>query len=193
MWLWKPAVEPVLDATELAASRRIWCVTNGLMSLAPIHAAGDHSKGSTANTLSRIVSSYVSSSKALSYARKLIPSVTLLDEVLLVTMENTSGHQSLNVKAEEVVLRKIFDGRLQVLPQPSCVEVLDAMPGKPIIHLACRRYLSADYRPQVDSCLKMTRVQRSYLFQASSASQFPMPRLPIFPRARLLSFPWAST
>jgi hypothetical protein len=143
MWLWRTAVEPVLDATELTVSRRIWWVTNGLMSLAPIHAAGDHSKGSTANTLSRAVSSYVSSLKALSYARKLISPVALQGKMLLVTMENTPGHQPLNVQAEESVLRAIFGEKLQVLSQPSCAEVLKAMPGKSIVHLACHGYKSA--------------------------------------------------
>lgn len=181
MWLWQSAVRPVLDATELTASRRVWWVTSGLMALAPIHAAGDHSKGSTANTLSRVVSSYISSLKALSYARKLTPSIHTVGDiskgsttntfsrfvssyisplnplsfgrklspsmeqerrVLLVTMNHTPGHQSLNVIAEESVLQATFKGNLQILPQPSCTEVLDAMPGKSIVHMACHGHMS---------------------------------------------------
>ncbi|CUS11099.1 unnamed protein product, partial [Tuber aestivum] len=49
--------------------KRIWWIGVGQLSVAPFHAAGDHTRGSTCNTLSRAISTYIPTIKALTYAR----------------------------------------------------------------------------------------------------------------------------
>lgn len=76
LWLWKVAVEPVFQELGFEAVKdssklpRIWWIGVGPMARAPFHAAGDHSPRSTNNTISRAISSYIPTIKALSYARQ---------------------------------------------------------------------------------------------------------------------------
>ncbi|KAG8525775.1 uncharacterized protein KY384_000535 [Bacidia gigantensis] len=142
-WLWDVAVKPVLDKTTLTESKRIWWMTNGLMALAPLHAAGNHAKGSRDNTLSHVISSYISSFKALAYARKKpIPvSPPPAQRFLLLAMANTPGHLPLKVEAEEKILNHHFGAQLTAKPQPTTSEVLALLPHYPIIHLACHGHL----------------------------------------------------
>lgn len=87
LWLWEVAVEPVFETLGLVAINdpvrmgdpvaisdcklpRVWWIGVGPLAMAPFHAAGDHSIGSTRNTLSRAISSYIPTIKALSYARE---------------------------------------------------------------------------------------------------------------------------
>lgn len=87
LWLWEVAVEPVFEGLGLIAIGdpvpagdpvavnncklpRVWWIGVGPLAMAPFHAAGDHSIGSTRNTLSLAISSYISTIKALSYARE---------------------------------------------------------------------------------------------------------------------------
>lgn len=76
LWLWEVAVEPVLTELRFDAVKdssmlpRIWWIGVGTLAKAPFHAAGDHSHGSTNNTMSRAMSSYIPTIKALSYARE---------------------------------------------------------------------------------------------------------------------------
>ncbi|RPA89920.1 HCP-like protein [Choiromyces venosus 120613-1] len=64
MWLWDVAVGPVLERFESSGAilsggvdetnlKRIWWIGVGQLSTAPFHAAGDHSRRSTCNTLRR--------------------------------------------------------------------------------------------------------------------------------------------
>lgn len=76
LWLWEVAVEPVLTELRFDAVKdssmlpRVWWIGVGTLAKAPFHAAGDHSHGSTNNTISRVMSSYIPTIKALSYARE---------------------------------------------------------------------------------------------------------------------------
>ncbi|CUS09065.1 unnamed protein product [Tuber aestivum] len=81
LWLWDVAVGPVFDHLEASPTyisdgdhktnlKRIWWIGVGQLSMAPFHAAGDHSPGSTRNTISQAISSYIPTIKALSYARQ---------------------------------------------------------------------------------------------------------------------------
>lgn len=142
-WLWDVAVKSVLNKTKLTASKRIWWMTNGLMALAPLHAAGNHDKGSKENTLSYAISSYISSFKALSYARKMRKHNVKARKVLLVTMADTPGHQSLNIQAEKQALQNSFGPQLTVKAQPTGADVLSLLPSYSIIHLACHGYFSS--------------------------------------------------
>lgn len=94
LWLWEVAVEPVLEELGLGPASeselpRIWWIGVGLLASAPFHAAGDHSRGSTRNTLSRAISSYTPTLKALSYARQKKLDLGQDSRLLLVTMPTT--------------------------------------------------------------------------------------------------------
>lgn len=94
LWLWDVAVEPVLEELGLGAVDeselpRIWWIGVGLLATAPFHAAGDHSRGSTRNTLSRAISSYTPTLKALSYARQKKLDLGQDSRLLHVTMPTT--------------------------------------------------------------------------------------------------------
>lgn len=94
LWLWEVAVEPVLEelnfhAVDQSELPRIWWMGVGDLATAPFHAAGDHSRGSTRNTLSRAISSYTPTLKALSYARQKKLDLGPAPRLLLVTMATT--------------------------------------------------------------------------------------------------------
>lgn len=146
-WLWDVAVEPVLDELEFGPVfddsnlPRIWWIGVGPLGMAPFHAAGDHSSGSTRNTISRAISSYVSTIKALSYARQ--KKFELLNSpeagLLLVTMATTPGCGSLvNAIQEARDIAHIAPGRATLwLDRPSTAEVLQHLPAYHAIHFAC--------------------------------------------------------
>lgn len=94
LWLWEVAVEPVLEelnfhAVDESELPRIWWIGVGDLATAPFHAAGNHSRGSTRNTISRAISSYTPTLKALSYARQKKLDLGPDSRLLLVTMATT--------------------------------------------------------------------------------------------------------
>lgn len=77
LWLWEVAVGPVFGELGFTAAGngvadlpRVWWIGVGPLAMAPFHAAGDHSRGSTRNTISQAISSYTPTIKTLSYARQ---------------------------------------------------------------------------------------------------------------------------
>lgn len=108
LWLWEVAVGPVFETLGFVAINdpapvsdsvptsdcklpRVWWIGVGPLAMAPFHAAGDHSIGSTRNTLSHAISSYIPTIKALSYTReKRLELLSNQDSrLLLVTMPTT--------------------------------------------------------------------------------------------------------
>jgi CHAT domain-containing protein len=150
LWLWTVAVKPVLKHLGLLEYQeerpgqlpKVWWVGSGLMALAPIHAAGDHSPNSKENTLSHVVSSYASTIKALAYSRQQpwAPLQNKGSKVLVVSMPNTPGHSNLNVSEELEAIRKATESKAQVLQRPTKQEVLDVLADKAITHFACHGY-----------------------------------------------------
>ncbi|KAF8541463.1 CHAT domain-containing protein [Trichophaea hybrida] len=162
-WLWAVAVEPILDELELDGSddtnqTHIWWIGVGALSRAPFHAAGYHTPGSLQNTMSRAISSYIPTIKALSYARQ--KEFTLLDrladdankaemhasasdnQLLLITMQSTQGSQSSalpGVKQEANRILAVLPHGMSapVLEQPSARDVLQRLRFSSIIHFAC--------------------------------------------------------
>ncbi|KAH6722775.1 CHAT domain-containing protein, partial [Leptodontidium sp. MPI-SDFR-AT-0119] len=135
--LWTSIVKPVLDATRLTESRRVWWITTGLAGRAPLHAAGNHSAGSTENTGSNVVSYYISSFKALRYARQRRNREAPRRNMLLVTMQsNPTPHKDLDTRYEE----EVFGPFLTHLPQPSPSVVLDSLPHYSFVHFACHGF-----------------------------------------------------
>ncbi|RPB04291.1 hypothetical protein L873DRAFT_1667734 [Choiromyces venosus 120613-1] len=174
-WLWDAAVGPVFDELKRIGAvgsedpgdtnlKRIWWIGVGKLSMAPFHAAGDHSRGSNRNTLSRAISSYIPTIKALSYARQ--ARFQLFDEYdasspmessekdenarkwntrLLVPMPKTPGATSLPGVDKEV--KYICDStprntiKTTVLNKPIPAKVLDEVRHHNIVHFACHGVL----------------------------------------------------
>ncbi|KAI0379236.1 CHAT domain-containing protein [Hypomontagnella monticulosa] len=140
-WLWRTAVKPILDATQLTDSKRIWWITTGLIGRAPLHAAGYHTEGSTENTMSRVISSYVSSFKVLRFSRGRATSTPVLYSMLLVS---ASSHpppfQNIDTSLEIKVAEDIFGDALMHLPQAEPETVLQNIPKYSIAHFACHGF-----------------------------------------------------
>ncbi|KEF52907.1 uncharacterized protein A1O9_10813 [Exophiala aquamarina CBS 119918] len=147
--LWKVIVKPVLSKLGLVGPvgpgeklPHIWWVGGGIMAQVPIHAAGDHSKGSTENTLSHVASSYVTTLKMLQFIRNKPQTLSreVEPKVLVVSMPSTPSHGvSLNV-AEEVAAIKKHVGSwasTKVLERPTKEEVLSEFETCTIVHFAC--------------------------------------------------------
>jgi len=165
LWLWDSAVEPVLERLHINGSEHtnlihIWWIGVGELSKAPFHAAGDHSRGSTRNTISRVISSYIPIIRALLYARQMrislfdpphplpddrsrnqSPSSESNPGILLVTMPSTDGQAPLpGVTTEvngilETLPMQAF--RSKVLERPSSHQVLEELPLNKVMHFAC--------------------------------------------------------
>jgi tetratricopeptide (TPR) repeat protein len=148
-WLWDVAVKPVLEGLAMIrpdrgstvspdALPRIWWMGTGLMSLAPIHAAGYHDGETQDGTLHHVVSSYTSTLRALKYAReKPKPPPSKSARMLVVAMPDTGGQDSLNVAPEVDAVRSVFGGLAVELPRPTKREVLNELPHYSFVHFAC--------------------------------------------------------
>ncbi|GAB1317146.1 hypothetical protein MFIFM68171_07356 [Madurella fahalii] len=142
LWLWKAAVKPILDATDLTSSGRVWWLTTGIAGRAPFHAAGSHAVGSRENTLSRVVSSYTSSLKTLRFSRDKARRSTAATVpgrgMLLVTMsKNPPPHRDLDTQHEESAARDAFGPALEHLSQCDPEAVLERLPRYSVVHFAC--------------------------------------------------------
>ena len=118
-WLWDVAVKPVLNElgfTQMPSHGetwpRVWWVGSGLLSILPIHAAGYHDSTPPETALDRVISSYASTVKSLSYARERVAranQVKLKEKAILVAMPTTPEQKSLPfVETEVEDLRKLF-------------------------------------------------------------------------------------
>lgn len=90
-WLWVVAVGPVFNELAVVdgSMPRIWWIGVGPLAMAPFHAAGDHALGSTDNTISKAISSYIPTIKALSYARERNLQLGSESRLLLITVATT--------------------------------------------------------------------------------------------------------
>ncbi|CUS13391.1 unnamed protein product, partial [Tuber aestivum] len=172
LWLWRVAVGPVFDHLEGSGVfmsdgvhennlKRIWWIGVGQLSMAPFHAAGDHSPGSIRNTISRAISTYIPTIKALSYARQ--KQLQLFEEcdssfsaerskkakilkqrnprLLLVPMPETPGAPELPGVSEEVeyIISSSAKSLIEptLLSGPTPAEVLERIKYNEIVHFAC--------------------------------------------------------
>ncbi|CUS06741.1 unnamed protein product, partial [Tuber aestivum] len=159
LWLWKAAVGHVFDHLEGSGAitsdgvheknlKRIWWIGVGQLSMAPFHAAGDHSPGSTHNTISRAISTYIPTIKALSYARQ--KQLQLFEEskilkkrdprLLLVPMPETPGATKLpGVNKVLYILDSSAKSLIEttLLSGPTPAEVLKRIKHHEIVHFAC--------------------------------------------------------
>ncbi|OHE92593.1 hypothetical protein CORC01_12104 [Colletotrichum orchidophilum] len=138
-WLWDVAVRPILDVTELTSSGRLWWITSGLAGRAPFHAAGPHASGPDESAKSRMRSSYISSFKALKFARERRSASFKRQGMLLVTMStNPPPHHNLNTAYEEEAIKSVFpDGKMHHLAHPDPNTVLEKITDCSFVHFAC--------------------------------------------------------
>lgn len=141
LWLWKSAVQPILQSIDTKSYKRVWWVTSGRAGRAPFHAAGDY-YGETQgdmNTASHVVSSYISSLKALKFARGQNPQHSAGHQMMLVTMsKNPSPHQNLDTRYEEQAINSAFlSGRLLHLKHSDPDTVLSSLSEHSFVHFAC--------------------------------------------------------
>lgn len=153
LWLWNVAVQPVLTALDLYPKPpgtnppgRVWWMAGGLMSLAPVHAAGDHRAGSSDNTHSHVISSYTSTFNALRHARRQSrpASASSRGRILIVAMPDTPGHMSLNVRPEVDAIVDVFGDSVVNMHHPSKSEVLHRLRECDLAHFACHGKCDVD-------------------------------------------------
>lgn len=147
--LWVDAVKPVLQQVGFLAQDqspnqlpRIWWVGGGIMALLPLHAAGDHTPGSSENTLSHTITSYAPTLRSLQYIRSR-PAFTLGEqrpEFLIVSMPTTAGqYRPLEVAEEVASIVKSAGSVTSIthLERPMRQAVLTALESCAIAHFAC--------------------------------------------------------
>ena len=157
-WLWDAAVKPVLNElgfTQMPshdeAWPRVWWVGSGLLNILPIHAAGYHDSTPPETALDRVISSYASTVKSLSYARERVAranQVKVKEKAILVAMPTTPEQNNLpSVETEVEDLRKLFFNAsidTTVMQNPTRAEVLSELPKYAIVHFACHGYPADD-------------------------------------------------
>ncbi|KAH7165304.1 CHAT domain-containing protein, partial [Dactylonectria macrodidyma] len=143
-WLWDEIAEPILNTlgfTDPPVNEwpRVWWIPTGPLAKFPIHAAGNHAKGSSDTVLDRVMSSYSSSVKAIIDGRRRhIPAVTP-DQALLISMKTTPGHSSLPFAAKEIdTIRGLCKtmGLDTVEPPRRKQNIISSMPQCQIFHFA---------------------------------------------------------
>lgn len=152
-WLWDTIAGPCLDGLGYNKPitgdnwPRVWWIPTGPLSHLPLHAAGRHAKGSTDTVLDRVVSSYVSSVKALVHGRQQasrMPPEPVSGSALLVTMENTPNRSQLYFAVEETSVLESLCQPLQLKPirlrQQTRNEVLGQVGASTIFHFAGHGY-----------------------------------------------------
>lgn len=154
LWLWEVAVLPVFEELGFGAVGdedlpRVWWIGVGILAQAPFHAAGDHSSNSTCNTLSRAISSYIPTIKALSYTRQKKLEINSADSrLLMVTMAKTPDTPGPPVKKWKPLVNAMIEaGEIEgvvhpmaavtQLHSPSVTQVLHELPSYHAIHFAC--------------------------------------------------------
>ena len=169
--LWKHAVRPVLEQLGFLGQKdppqslpRIWWVGGGPMALVPLHAAGEHTLGSTENTLSHVTSSYAPTLKALQYSRsRPKPHFTYMNsrselEMVIISMPTTpEGYKALRVTEEVAAAQENSEDwrNITSLDRPSRESALKALEHCDIAHFAC--HATADQLQPMQSALLLGR------------------------------------
>jgi tetratricopeptide (TPR) repeat protein len=147
-WMWDGAVKTILEELNVTKPPadgsdwpRVWWVTAGVLSLLPIHAAGDHQTWGE-SVLDRVISSYALTLKSLVYSREQAakPQPAKQQTALLVAMSNAPDLSSLPyVAAEMEAIQTILPKSVTktVLDRPTDTDVLKQLPSCQIAHFAC--------------------------------------------------------
>jgi tetratricopeptide (TPR) repeat protein len=147
--LWTNAVKLVLQQLGLFGQKkspdtlpRIYWVGGGMMALLPLHAAGDHTPGSTENTISHVISSFVPTLKALQFVQNK-PPFSIRErrpKILIVSMPTTpGGYKPLKVSEEVAAITSHTRSwaSTTALEQPSRESVLNILKSCSIAHFVC--------------------------------------------------------
>lgn len=166
-YLWRKAVAPVLEDLGINTKQgsatdelpRIWWVMSGIMSVFPLHAAGEDWGGESSfeNTASHVISSYIPTIKALQYARD--KNVRNLSEqgqsFLIASMPETERMRPLKVSGEVTAVEQCAASfpvdRIVAVDTPSKELVLEELKSTRIAHFICHGAL--DINNPSDSCL----------------------------------------
>uniref|UniRef100_L2G533 TPR domain-containing protein n=2 Tax=Colletotrichum fructicola (strain Nara gc5) TaxID=1213859 RepID=L2G533_COLFN len=149
-WLWDVAVGPILDFLGFTGTPgegmpwpRVWWIPTGALVRFPLHAAGYHLRRNSDTAMDRVISSYSSSVKAITNARR---QRLLVDgdpesgsNAILVSMSETPKHSSLqHAKREIDEVSKICSsmGLPFEHPENNNRDVLNALDNCKIFHFA---------------------------------------------------------
>ena len=149
-WLWQTVVEPVLSHLKILSSgprqkkpRAYWMGT-GLLTSAPFHAAGTHDGHSSENAMSYVISTYVTSLRALSFTREASLNERTLSELnkrlLIVDAPSPHGASALpavNKELGQLVKTATPYTTVMHLPSATPAEVLRELPLANMAHFAC--------------------------------------------------------
>jgi len=151
-WLWDVAVEPVLRHLGYTKPPepgqpwpRVWWTPGGLLGMLPIHAAGYHRTHSGATVLDRVVSSYTSTVRALSYARERARTAPPTRSLIVAMPATPGGLTPLpGASAEVSVLRSLLPNSTVLEEEDAVTErtptrdrVLSELTAAGIAHFAC--------------------------------------------------------
>ena len=145
-WLWSTCVKLVVDklseiqALDPTKETRVWWIGMGLASSLPFGAAGIQVRGridKAQDCLTRVISSYIPTIKALNFAR-MYPRLSIAKDkglstssMLMVTMPTTPWHSSLEgVQQEKQAVNEVMRN-MEILQHPSAVDVLKALKRSP--------------------------------------------------------------
>ena len=157
LWLWKAAVEPVLQELNLIQDAckchpeplpRIWWISSGQMGMMPIHAAGDYASNPKIITSNYVISSYTPTIKSLAYARRKTTEVWghTGNNVLIVgnslgTSRTPSKRVLTEIRPETKAIEQIVKaaiGAAYMVPHPPYKKtVLDNLSSCSIAHFSC--------------------------------------------------------
>ncbi|KAL6694427.1 CHAT domain-containing protein [Trichoderma pleuroticola] len=130
-------IRRIPDEVEDLKPKRVWWSAGGSAGRLPFHAAGDHSRNSTSNTISRVISSYTSTLKALKYSMEMPGSKASTGQMLLIDMPETPGYDDLNTTHEVAVITSQFGPRVTHLKSCSKSDVMANLSNSTFAHFAC--------------------------------------------------------
>ena len=149
-WMWDVIAGPILTSlgyTETPAAGqswpRVWWCPVGILGYLPLHASGHHddtpAHPQPRAVLDRVISSYTTTVRGLSYARSRHPDPAA-DSALIIAVTDAAGTGTLEGAAAEADNLARLIPRSQILPDPTRQTVLDSLPAHPLVHFACHGY-----------------------------------------------------
>ena len=169
--LWEFCVEPVLKELGFLKVHKpddqlpeLWWVGGGLMTLLPLHAAGDCQLESPSNTIKHVVSSYATSLKALHFSRHKHwkPLKANNFSILIVAMPQTDGEKDLDTDREIVEIQRHIgsSAKIELLQRPSREEVVGRLPAHSVVHFACHGLSNSQYPDESGLLVGGEKVER---------------------------------
>jgi CHAT domain len=154
-WLWAEIAEPVLHelgydgAPSDGELPRIWWCPTGLLSLLPIHGAGDYGAGSGACVLDRVISSYTPTLRALleSTAPRARAS-RATGRLAFVGVPNVPAqpHLTDEVRRERAFLENCFPGGVDAIEgaEATADAVFESLSSHRHAHISCHGFQDLD-------------------------------------------------